>query len=96
MFLLSLGVQRLLDGVTRYLPSPIEVTNIALNTDDKEKEVKLTGNPNDPFVGLAFKLEEGKFGQLTYIRIYQGTIARGDSIFSMDQMRKKVRHGICI
>ena len=85
------GVQPLLDGVTKYLPSPTEVTNTALDLDDGEKEVKLSGDSKDHFVGLAFKLEEGKFGQLTYIRIYQGSISRGDTIFAMTADRKKVR-----
>lgn len=89
------GVQPLLDGVTRYLPAPTEVTNIALDLEEGEKEVKLSGNPKDGFVGLAFKLEEGKFGQLTYMRVYQGSIGRGDTIYAMTAERKKARNGWC-
>ena len=53
------GVQPLLDGVVSYLPAPTEVTNCALDLDKDEKQVGLTGVSSDPFVGLAFKLEEG-------------------------------------
>ena len=51
-----MGVQALLDGVTRYLPSPTEVENVALDLEDDEKEVVLTSNAEDPLVALAFKL----------------------------------------
>eukprot|EP00962_Isochrysis_galbana_P039268 scaffold14058_cov117-Isochrysis_galbana.AAC.3 len=85
------GVQPLLDGVAHYLPAPTEVTNRALDLDQGEKEVALTGNPKDGFVGLAFKLEEGKFGQLTYMRLYQGSVSRGDTIYAMAADRKKAR-----
>jgi elongation factor G len=84
------GVHPLLDGVTHYLPAPTQVENTALDLRDDEKPVRLTGAPSDPLVGLAFKLEEGRFGQLTYMRIYQGTLSRGDTIFSMAD-GKKVR-----
>ena len=55
----------------------------ALDLRDGEKPVRLSGEPSDPLVGLAFKLEEGKYGQLTYMRLYQGRIERGDTIYSM-------------
>ncbi|KAF2078183.1 hypothetical protein CYY_000473 [Polysphondylium violaceum] len=76
------GVQPLLDGVISYLPSPPERKTIAIDTSnkDKEVEVELVQDPKKPFVGLAFKLEEGRFGQLTYMRVYQGTLKRGDMI----------------
>jgi len=77
------GVHTLLDGVVSFLPAPTEVENVALDLKNDEAQVKLTGSPTDPLVGLAFKLEEGRFGQLTYMRIYQGSINRGDTIFSM-------------
>jgi elongation factor G len=74
------AVQPLLDAVIRYLPSPAEVHNEALDISSGEKKVELTTDLNAPFVSLAFKLEEGRFGQLTYIRIYQGRLKKGDSI----------------
>ena len=74
------GVQLLLDGVTRYLPSPTDVVNEALDLSRDEAKVVLEARPDAPFVALAFKLEEGRFGQLTYIRIYQGSLRKGDAI----------------
>src|SRR6185436_14978158 len=74
------AVQPLLDAVTRYLPSPVEVANEALDLSKDEEKVALNSDPAAPFVALAFKLEEGRFGQLTYIRIYQGQLKRGDTI----------------
>jgi elongation factor G len=63
------GVQLLLDGVTDYLPSPTEVVNQALDVAKGEERVVVPCAPGGPFVGLAFKLEEGKYGQLTYMRV---------------------------
>src|SRR6185369_4009027 len=74
------AVQPLLDAVTRYLPSPIEVVNEALDISKGEEKITLKPEPSAPLVALAFKLEEGRFGQLTYIRIYQGQIKKGDTI----------------
>ena len=62
------GIQPLLDGVLRYLPAPNEVENKALDLDNDEKEVVLVSDPAKPTVALAFKLEDGQFGQLTYSR----------------------------
>jgi elongation factor G len=80
------GVQKLLDGVTLYLPSPRERRNEAFDLDNSEAKVELVADPSKPFVGLAFKLEDGRYGQLTYMRVYQGTITKGDFI-------KNVRDG---
>jgi len=74
------AVQPLLDAVTRYLPSPAEVVNEALDVSKGEEKVNLSSDLSAPFVALAFKLEEGRFGQLTYIRIYQGQLRKGDTI----------------
>jgi len=82
------GVQLLLDAVRDYLPNPTEVTNEALDQKNNEAKVVLESTPDKPFVGLAFKLEDGRYGQLTYIRIYQGKIAKGDFIFNQSNQRK--------
>jgi len=74
------GVQLLLDGVVDYLPSPSEVKNVALDLNKAEEPVVLSNNTKAPLVALAFKLEEGKFGQLTYLRVYQGQIEKGMTI----------------
>jgi len=71
------GVQTLLDAVVRYLPHPGEVEGTALDLDEGEKEVPLSNDPDAPSVSLAFKLEDGAYGQLTYIRIYQGSVSKG-------------------
>jgi len=74
------GVQPLLDAVVDYLPCPTDVRNIALDLDNDEAEVELPSDSDGHFVGLAFKLEDGRFGQLTYIRIYSGKIEKGMTI----------------
>ncbi|XP_066890013.1 elongation factor G, mitochondrial isoform X2 [Kogia breviceps] len=89
------GVQPLLDAVLEYLPNPSEVQNYAiLNQDDSQEKTKILMNPkrdnSHPFVGLAFKLEAGRFGQLTYVRNYQGQLKKGDTIYNT-RTRKKVR-----
>lgn len=76
------GVQLLLDGVAMFLPSPDEVPNEALDQDRNEDKVLLASDATKPFVGLAFKLEDGRFGQLTYMRVYQGTVKKGDVIIN--------------
>ncbi|KAJ6347627.1 hypothetical protein OIU76_004163 [Salix suchowensis] len=82
------GVQPLLDGVLSYLPSPTEVVNYALDQTKDEEKVVLSGTPDGPLVALAFKLEEGCFGQLTYLRIYEGVIRKGDFIINVNTGKK--------
>jgi elongation factor G len=74
------GVQSLLDGVCYFLPSPTQVVNEAHDQQKDEEKIVLASDPTKPFVGLAFKLEDGRFGQLTYMRIYQGKVSKGDFI----------------
>ncbi|KAF0767975.1 elongation factor G, mitochondrial [Aphis craccivora] len=89
------GVQPLLDAVLSYLPNPGEVENVALRqTDDVNNPEKVILDPRrdgtHPFIALAFKLEAGRFGQLTYMRCYQGKLSKGDTIYNF-RTSKKVR-----
>lgn len=74
------GVQLLLDAVVRYLPDPTEIENIAHDKNDEMRNIKLVSDSRLPTVALAFKLENQQYGQLTYLRIYQGTISKGTDL----------------
>jgi elongation factor G len=86
------AVQPLMDAVVDYLPSPQEVENVALDIDNNEAQVTLVATEDKPSVALAFKLEDGAYGQLTYIRIYQGAIKKGDELVN-NRSRKKFKVG---
>ncbi|MCL2831976.1 MAG: elongation factor G [Treponema sp.] len=86
------GIQPLLDGVAYYLPDPTEVKNFALDLDNGEQQVELSADENSPTVALGFKLEDGKYGQLTYVRIYQGTLRKGEDLLNT-RARKKFKVG---
>jgi elongation factor G len=86
------AVQPMLDGVNYLLPCPSDIENIALDMDKNEEPVILTNDSEKPIVALAFKLEDGQYGQLTYIRVYQGTVAKGSTIVNV-RTGKKVKVG---
>ena len=88
------GVQPLLDAVTRYLPNPTDITNeaIDLSSEDQSGTVTLLNDPEKSTVALAFKLEDGRYGQLTYLRIYQGTLNK-DSFITNTRSGKQSKVG---
>jgi elongation factor G len=86
------AVQPMLDGVNAYLPCPTDVVNMALDLNNEEKEFAVSNNPDDPLIMLAFKLEDGRYGQLTYVRTYQGKLQKGDTVFN-SRTGKKVKIG---
>ena len=86
------AIQPMLDGVSYLLPCPSDVENVAMDMDNNEELVVLENDPEKPIVALAFKLEDGKYGQLTYVRVYQGTVAKGSTIVNI-RNGKKVKVG---
>jgi len=82
------GVQVLLDAVGMFLPAPKDVKNEGLDQSQNEAKIELLPERTKPFVGLAFKLEDGRFGQLTYMRIYQGGVKKGDTITNMSNGKR--------
>lgn len=86
----DIAIQPVLDAICDFLPTPADVENTALDISNNEESVKLIPSDAMKFVGLAFKLEESKYGQLTYFRVYQGTLKKGDYVTNM-RTRKKIR-----
>ena len=86
------GIQPLLDAVSSYLPCPTDVVNHALDLADEEKEFAVSNDPDDKLIMLAFKLEDGRYGQLTYVRTYQGVLKKGDTVYN-SRTGKKVKIG---
>jgi elongation factor G len=82
------GVQPLLDAVVAYLPTPEDIVNTAINLDKDEEPVTLTSDYEAPLVMLAFKLEDGRYGQLTYLRVYQGKLHRGLEVINVRTGKK--------
>ncbi len=82
------AVQPLLDAVVNYLPSPLDIENHAIDMDNNEETVILESSFDKPTVALAFKLEDGQYGQLTYIRVYQGCIDKGDTLINSRDGKK--------
>jgi elongation factor G len=84
------GVQPLLDALCRYLPSPLDREIFAKDHANGGAEVPLAHDPDAPLVAMAFKLVEEPFGQVTFVRIYQGTLSKGNFYFNSRQ-RKRTR-----
>lgn len=93
------GVQPLLDAVLSYLPSPLDRKYFAIDNnrlgevgDPKEAMVEVKPDPKLPLVAMAFKITEDSYGQLTYTRIYQGSMVKGDTFYN-PRLRRKQRIG---
>ncbi len=82
------GVQPLLDAVLDYLPSPIDVPGISVAAEEGEEDGefsdrrRIKADPNAPFAGLAFKIINDKYGALTFVRVYAGTLKSGDTVMN--------------
>ncbi|MCP3897305.1 elongation factor G [Moraxella sp.] len=85
------GVQRMLDAVIEFLPAPNDVEAIKGILDDKdESEGTRESSDDEPFAGLAFKIQNDKYvGNLTYVRIYSGVAQQGDSVYNPVKMKRE-------
>jgi elongation factor G len=87
------GVQMVLDAVTEYLPSPIDIpANTGHDVDDETKTIEVKAEDNAPFAALAFKLSSDQFGTLTFFRVYAGIVKKGDEVYN-PRTRKSERAG---
>ena len=84
------GIQPLLDAINRYLPSPLDREVYAKDHGNQGAELPLAPDPDAPLVAMAFKLVEEPFGQVTFVRIYQGTLSKGSFYYNTRQ-RKRTR-----
>jgi elongation factor G len=82
------GVQPLLDAASAYLPSPLDREIFARDNNNGMAEIPLAADPDSPLVAMAFKLVEEQYGQLTYMRIYQGTLRKGHFYFNSRQRKR--------
>ncbi len=80
------GVQPLLDAVLDYLPSPVDVPGIQIALEEGEDETverrRIKANASAPFSGLAFKIINDKYGTLTFVRVYSGTLKSSDTVMN--------------
>jgi elongation factor G len=83
------GVQPLLDAVVRYLPNPEERKVVAKKWDNPEEVFELKADPNLPLVAMAFKIVDDPYGQLTFMRLYQGTLKKGEAYINQRTSQKQ-------
>jgi len=86
------GVQSLMDAVNYYLPCPTDVPIEAVDLDQDGAAIELQTDSAAQTVAYAFKLDEGRYGQLTFLRVYQGTLAKGDNVVQT-RIGKKIKIG---
>nr|WP_228061144.1 MULTISPECIES: EF-Tu/IF-2/RF-3 family GTPase [unclassified Coleofasciculus] len=86
------GVQNLLDAIALYLPSPIDREIVKAIDVQTNESVNVDSNPDNPLVALAFKITDEETGQLTYTRLYSGTLGKGDTVYNT-RTGKRVRIG---
>jgi len=85
-----IGVQRLLDGVVDFLPSPLDKSDIVVHKpDDQDKTIKIKCDRKATLVALVFKITNDSHGSLNYIRIYQGTLKAGTRVLVPNRDRKE-------
>jgi elongation factor G len=83
------GVQRMLDAVIDFMPSPVDIPPVT-GHDDDEKEVARKADDSEKFSALAFKLMTDPYvGQLTFIRVYSGVLASGDTVYNPIKGKKE-------
>ncbi|GGX37559.1 elongation factor G [Pigmentiphaga litoralis] len=83
------GVQAMLDAVIEYLPSPVDIPPVE-GTDDNDQPITRNADDKEKFSALAFKLMSDPFvGQLTFIRVYSGSINSGDTVFNPIKGKKE-------
>ncbi len=83
------GVQPLIDAVCNFLPNPIDRSSFARDHDNEGTEIPLASDPDAPMVAMVFKIADESFGQLSYARVYQGTIAKGGQYRNVRTNRKQ-------
>src|SRR6267154_1789263 len=83
------GVQPLLDAIVRYLPSPLERKIVAKSYANPEEQVPLEPDSEKPLVAMAFKIVDDPYGQLTFIRLYQGKIEKGSMYYNQRTGQKQ-------
>jgi elongation factor G len=85
-----IGVQRLLDAVIEYLPSPLEKPDIqAHKPTDEEHKISVSCDPEKPLVGLVFKITNDAHGDLNFVRIYQGTLKSSSRVLDASRDRRE-------
>ncbi|MHC4570860.1 MAG: elongation factor G [Planctomycetota bacterium] len=85
-----IGVQKLLDGVVAYLPSPLDRPDIfGYKPADKNKEILVKCDRNAGLVALAFKITSDVHGDLSFLRIYQGTLKSGSRVLDSSRNRRE-------